>query len=63
MSERQSRRQRSTTETNISIDLHVDGDGRSEVSTGLPFFDHMLAQLARHGQRQVDGAQPGAREH
>ncbi|MCY3951211.1 MAG: imidazoleglycerol-phosphate dehydratase, partial [bacterium] len=49
MSERQSRRQRSTTETNISIDLHVDGDGRSEVSTGLPFFDHMLAQLARHG--------------
>ena len=49
MSERQSQRQRSTAETNISIDLHVDGDGRSEISTGLPFFDHMLAQLARHG--------------
>ena len=49
MSERQSQRQRSTTETTISIDLHVDGDGRSDVSTGLPFFDHMLAQLARHG--------------
>ncbi len=49
MGERQSRRQRSTAETSIVISLDVDGDGRSEVSTGLPFFDHMLAQLARHG--------------
>ena len=49
MGERQSRRQRSTAETSIVISLGVDGDGRSEVSTGLPFFDHMLAQLARHG--------------
>ena len=49
MGERQSRRQRSTSETSIGISLDVDGDGRSEVSTGLPFFDHMLAQLARHG--------------
>ena len=49
MGERQSRRQRATAETSIRISLDVDGDGRSEVSTGLPFFDHMLAQLARHG--------------
>jgi len=47
--ERQSRRQRSTAETSIGISLDVDGDGQSDVSTGLPFFDHMLAQLARHG--------------
>ncbi len=46
---RRSKRQRSTAETSITISLDVDGDGRSEVSTGLPFFDHMLAQLARHG--------------
>ncbi len=49
MGERQSRRQRSTAETSIGISLDVDGDGQSDVSTGLPFFDHMLAQLARHG--------------
>ena len=49
MSERQSRRERATAETTIRISLDVDGDGRSEISTGLPFFDHMLAQLARHG--------------
>ncbi len=49
MSQRRSQRQRSTTETSISIDLCVDGSGQSEVSTGLAFFDHMLAQLARHG--------------
>ena len=46
---RRAQRQRSTAETSITISLDVDGDGRSEVSTGLPFFDHMLAQLARHG--------------
>ena len=42
-------RRRSTAETDIAIDLNLDGTGRNEVSTGLPFFDHMLAQLARHG--------------
>ncbi len=49
MGERQSQRERATAETTIRISVDVDGDGRSEISTGLPFFDHMLAQLARHG--------------
>jgi imidazoleglycerol-phosphate dehydratase/histidinol-phosphatase len=39
---------RTTSETNIAIDLNLDGDGRSEISTGISFFDHMLEQLARH---------------
>ena len=56
---RRAQRQRSTTETSISIDLDVDGDGRSEVSTGLPFFDHMLAQLARHGGWSLSVAAAG----
>ena len=40
---------RTTNETDIAIDLVVDGTGMVEVSTGLPFFDHMLGQLGRHG--------------
>jgi len=42
-------RKRETKETSILVDLLVDGTGTGEVSTGLPFFDHMLNQLARHG--------------
>ncbi len=46
---RTSTRSRSTRETRIELSLDLDGDGTAEVSTGLPFFDHMLDQLARHG--------------
>jgi imidazoleglycerol-phosphate dehydratase len=46
---RQATRSRSTKETSIDLALDVDGAGRAEVSTGLPFFDHMLDQIARHG--------------
>ncbi len=42
-------RRRQTRETTIELTLDVDGSGRAEVSTGLPFFDHMVAQLAKHG--------------
>jgi imidazoleglycerol-phosphate dehydratase len=41
-------RRRSTKETSISVTLLVDGDGTVSVSTGLPFFDHMVAQLGKH---------------
>ena len=46
---RRARRERSTKETSISVDLDVDGVGTVDVETGLPFFDHMLSQLGRHG--------------
>lgn len=40
---------RVTNETQISIELDLDGRGRARITTGIPFFDHMLDQLARHG--------------
>lgn len=40
---------RSTKETDISVRLDLDGSGKVDVSTGLPFFDHMITQLGRHG--------------
>ena len=40
---------RRTAETDIAIELDVDGTGRTDCNTGLPFFDHMLDQLGRHG--------------
>ncbi len=49
MSIRSSSQERTTAETSIGIDLVVDGTGRIEIETGIPFFDHMLTQLAKHG--------------
>jgi imidazoleglycerol-phosphate dehydratase len=46
---RQATETRSTKETEITVTLVVDGTGQVAVSTGLPFFDHMLEQLGRHG--------------
>ncbi|MCM4156100.1 bifunctional histidinol-phosphatase/imidazoleglycerol-phosphate dehydratase HisB [Gramella sp. AN32] len=44
---------RKTNETDIQIELNLDGTGKSEISTGISFFDHMLDQLARHGQMDL----------
>lgn len=46
---RQVNHSRKTAETNIEIDLNLDGSGKAAIKTGLHFFDHMLDQLARHG--------------
>jgi imidazoleglycerol-phosphate dehydratase len=40
---------RVTKESDVSIELVLDGVGRGEIATGIPFFDHMLHQLAKHG--------------
>lgn len=41
--------QRKTNETDILVDLAIDGTGKADISTGVGFFDHMLDHLARHG--------------
>ncbi len=45
---------RKTNETDISIKLNLDGTGKSNINTGIAFFDHMLDQLARHGQMDLE---------
>jgi imidazoleglycerol-phosphate dehydratase len=46
---REAVRKRATRETEVVVKLVIDGEGNCEIATGLPFFDHMLAQLGRHG--------------
>jgi len=42
-------RSRSTKETSIEIEIDLDGSGTTDIATGIPFYDHMLDQLGRHG--------------
>lgn len=46
--------QRTTRETDISINLNLDGTGKSRTETGIAFFDHMLDQLGKHGQLDLE---------
>lgn len=47
--ERKKKLARKTSETDITISLNLDGEGKSQIHTGIEFFDHMLESFARHG--------------
>ena len=54
MNSRIAKKSRKTNETNIRASLNLDGTGEHQIATGIPFFDHMLAQLARHGHFDLE---------
>ena len=54
LGDRTSSYSRKTNETDISIKLDLDGTGKSKIDTGISFFDHMLDQIARHGQLDLE---------
>jgi imidazoleglycerol-phosphate dehydratase len=50
---------RNTNETKISVKLDLDGEGNAKIATGVPFLDHMLEQVARHGAFDVEASANG----
>jgi imidazoleglycerol-phosphate dehydratase len=55
--------QRKTRETDIKLTLNLDGSGEFKINTGIPMFDHMLAQVARHGRFDLILAASGDDKH
>ena len=54
---------RETRETNISLELNIDGSGKGEVNTGILMFDHLLEQVARHGVFDIKLLATGDDQH
>lgn len=50
ISGRKARMQRTTSESDVYVEMDLDGTGTSEISTGVPFYDHMLTALSKHSQ-------------
>lgn len=59
MTERYAEIERNTLETQIRVALNIDGEGLCELSSGVPFLDHMLDQVARHGMMNITVACTG----
>jgi imidazoleglycerol-phosphate dehydratase/histidinol-phosphatase len=54
LSQRKVNHQRNTNETKIDVEVNLDGSGKTNVKTGLAFFDHMLEQIAKHGNLDLN---------
>jgi imidazoleglycerol-phosphate dehydratase len=59
MAAREAHITRNTLETRVSVRVNLDGNGRSRLATGVPFLDHMLDQIARHGALDLDVSAEG----
>ena len=59
MTDRKASRTRETLETRIDVAVNLDGSGTADIATGLPFFEHMLDQVARHGCIDIEIAAQG----
>lgn len=63
MSQRKAIIKRETRETNISVELNIDGSGEYDIKTGIRIFDHLLSQLARHGMFDLKISATGDETH
>ena len=63
MDKRKATIKRQTKETNIRLELNLDGSGRWEINTGIPMFDHLLSQLAQHGRFDLKISATGNDQH
>ncbi len=59
MNQRTAKVSRNTLETQITVDLNLDGDGKGVFNTGVPFLEHMMDQISRHGLIDLDIACKG----
>ena len=62
MSKRSAKVERNTNETQISVSVDLDGSGKASFKTGIPFLEHMLDQVARHGMIDLDISARGDRD-
>lgn len=63
MTDRLATVKRETKETNISLELNIDGRGKSEINTGIPMLDHLLEQVTRHGVFDIKLSATGDDQH
>jgi len=63
MTERKATVARETAETNVKVELNIDGSGQSQITTGIRMFDHLLIQLAQHGVFDIKISASGPDQH
>jgi len=63
MPERKATVTRETAETNVKVELNIDGSGQFEITTGIRMFDHLLTQLAQHGVFDIKLSASGTDQH